>query len=135
MKHQHGHPPEDELLTAIKSLLDESKQTFIIIDALDECPKNEDEREHLCNILKEIHNWATPNLHVLVTSRKEVDLDTALSPIVTLGPISITDNNVSKSDIRKYVKTRLATDDELVGYPAELKDKVESTLVERAQGM
>lgn len=97
-------------------------------------PKNGNERKYLCNVLKEFHSWAAPNLHVLVTSRKEGDLDTALSPIVTLGPIGITDG-VSKSDIRKYVNTQLATDDELREYPTELRDKVERTLVEGAQGM
>jgi hypothetical protein len=132
-KHQHGHPPEAGLLTAIKSLLDGSRQTFIIIDALDECPNTGDERRDLCNILEKFHSWAQPNLHLLVTSRKEADLCEALGSFVTLRPISVQDN--VKSDISKYVRSKLASDPDLRKWSDEIRTEIEETLVEGAQGM
>jgi hypothetical protein len=132
-KHQHGQPPEAGLLKAIKSLL-EYKQSFIIIDALDECPNSGDERGDLCDILEELHSWAQPNLHLLVTSRKEVDLCDALESLVTLGPISI-QGGVVKSDIRKYVRSQLESDSKLKKWSDEIQTEIEETLVEGAQGM
>jgi hypothetical protein len=133
-KHQHGQPPEAGLLAAIESLLDAHRQTFIIIDALDECPNSGGERADLCGILAKFHSWARPNLHLLVTSRKEVDLCEALEPFVTLGPMSIQDN-VVKSDIRKYVRSQLASDPWLKKWSGEIQTEIEEALVEGAKGM
>jgi len=87
-KYQHGEPSERGLLESIQALLIGS-HTYIIIDALDECPNAEEERAGLCNILKELNSWGNERLHVLVTSRKEADLAEALLPIVTQEPIGI----------------------------------------------
>lgn len=132
-KHLHGQPPTSRVLSAIQSLLN-GTQTFIIIDALDECPNNGDEREDLCAGLEEIHMWANPNLHLLVTSRKEVDLCNTLGHLVTLHPISI-QGGIVESDIRKYVTTQLAVDSKLKKWPTEIKEEIERTLVGGAQGM
>jgi hypothetical protein len=86
--------------------------TYIIIDALDECPNTEDEKSDLCSILKEMHAWEAAKLHVLVSSRKEADLTGTLLPLLTQEPISIQGSAVDK-DIRKFVQTQLRTDTKL----------------------
>jgi hypothetical protein len=126
-KHQHGQPPEEGLFTAIESLLIEP--TFIIADALDECPDKENERKHLCEILRKLHGWAAPNLHILVTSRKEQDLSVALSPLTSSDPISITKE--VEADIRKYVNTQLSIDNNLKEYSTETKFKTENVLTKK----
>lgn len=130
-EHQHGRPPKDGLFSEIKSFLHDP--IFIVVDALDECPDNGNERKSLCQILAELHKWEAQNLHILVTSRKEPDITAALSSISTSEPISITEK--VKSDIHKYVSTQLATDAELKDYSTELKDKIQRVLVEKAKGM
>lgn len=129
--HQYGRPPRAGLYTAIKSLL--TKPTFIIIDALDECPEIGNERKYLCEILAELHKWNVSYLHILVTSRKEQDINAALSPIVTSTPISITEEVAA--DIQRYVSSQVANDPDLNVYGAELKMKIERNLVEKANGM
>jgi hypothetical protein len=130
-KHQHGRPPEDGIFTAIKPLL--MGPTFIIADALDECPDKDNERKHLCEILRKLHGWAAPNLHILVTSRKEQDLSGALNLITSSDPISITEE--VETDIRMYVKTQLSIDNDLKEYSTEIKLKIENVLTEKANGM
>jgi hypothetical protein len=70
----HSQPPTDRLLSAIESMIDNHKNFFIIIDALDECPKENGERSDLCDVSREMKEMAASNWHTLVTSRKEVDL-------------------------------------------------------------
>jgi hypothetical protein len=130
-KHQHGRPPEDGLFTAIEPLL--VGPTFIIADALDECPDKERERKHLCTILGKLHGWAAPNLHILVTSRKEQDLSSALNLLTSSDPISITEE--VGADIRKYVNMQLSTNNDLKEYSTETKLKIENVLTKKANGM
>ncbi len=133
-KHQHGQPLETGLLDVIKSLLEEGNQTFIIIDALDECPSTTSERADLLDLVRRIHSWAQPNLHLLVTSRKEVDIREALESIITLGPISIQAGNI-ESDIRKYVRSQLESDSKLKKWQGEIRTEIEDSLVKGADGM
>jgi hypothetical protein len=133
-KHQHSQPLEAGLLDAIKSMLLENTQTFIIIDALDECPNIGDDRADLCSILQQLHSWAHPRLHLLVTSRKEVDLCEALESLVTFPPISI-QGSVVKSDIRRFVRSQLESDSKLKKWSDEIKEEVEKALIEGAGGI
>lgn len=109
-------------------------QTFVIIDALDECPNAEEERADLCNIMEEIHSWDCRSLHVLVTSRREADLTEALLKIVTQEPVGI-QGSVIDTDIRKFVSTQLQTTPKLSRWSTELKAEIEQTLVKKSGGM
>jgi hypothetical protein len=44
---------EENLHSAIESMIDNHKNFIIIIDALDECPKENGERSGLCDVLRE----------------------------------------------------------------------------------
>lgn len=131
--HQHGRPTEAGLLTAIKHLLLLIGPTYIICDALDECPEKGGERKDLCQALAEIHQWSLPNVHFLVTSRKEYDLSIALDAMATSDPINITEE--VEVDIRQYVSTQLSTDSQLSEYSHECKHEIEEVLVNKAKGM
>ena len=115
-------------------MLELSGQTFIIADALDECPSNSTERAELCALLTEFSRWALPNLHILVTSRKEPDINEALSTLVTFPPICIQSKQVA-ADIRLHVRTELANDPKLKKWSLQIKEEIENTLVEGADGM
>ncbi|PMD50026.1 uncharacterized protein K444DRAFT_548080, partial [Hyaloscypha bicolor E] len=132
-KYQHGEPSERGLLESIQALLI-GPHTYIIIDALDECPNTEEERAGLCNILKELNSWGNERLHVLVTSRKVADLTEALLPIVTQEPIGI-QGSVVDTDIRKYVRTQLQTNSKLSKWPTKIQAEIEQTLVKKSGGM
>ena len=120
-------------MNSIRDLITKS-QTYIIVDALDECPNTEDERAELCNILKTMHTWNCERLHILVTSRKEADLMESLQPIVTQEPIGI-QGSVVDADIRKFVRTQLQVDIRLSKFSEELRAEIEQTLVKKSGGM
>lgn len=54
-------PKQNELLTTLQCLIQDSAQTFIVLDALDECT----EREEILSDIKQIAEWKTGNLHIL----------------------------------------------------------------------
>ncbi|KAH0563190.1 hypothetical protein GP486_002236 [Trichoglossum hirsutum] len=132
--YRHGQPPTADLKRTLQSVLKLSGQTFIIADALDECPSNGTERVELCALLTEFSRWALPNLHILVTSRNEPDINEALSALVTFPAICIQSKQVD-ADIRLYVKTELENDPKLKKWSIQIKKEIENTLVEGADGM
>lgn len=110
------------------------EDAFVVADALDECPKDNDEREELLNILKIIHGWANSSLHLLTTSRRETDIESALAPLLYLPAISIGDPQVD-ADIRIYVKSELEALSKQKRWPRDLVIEVEEKLVRGATGM
>lgn len=61
-------------------MIQEFPQTYIILDALDECA----DREGLMEVLEKIAGWKLQNLHLLVTSRKERDIERSLDRFVAV---------------------------------------------------
>ena len=124
--------PIHDMKMELQSVFKLSGQTFLVIDALDECPIDDEDkrRNKVLALLAELSEWAVPNLHVLVTSRKEPDIDEALAPLVSFSSMSIQTNQV-QPDIYKYIKSQLANDVRL----KKFKEEIENTLFEQAHGM
>jgi ankyrin repeat domain-containing protein 50 len=123
----------ETLIVALKSVLEASAESFIILDALDECSRTGRSREQLCEILAEISKWSIPHSHVLVTGRKEPDIEDTLSEIKNLVKLPIQNAEVDM-DIRVYVRSQMAKDAKLSRW-ANKVGKIETTLVEKADGM
>lgn len=66
------------LLLALWQSIKEDAAAYIVLDALDEC----NDRVELLEALETIANWQLENLHVLVTSRRERDIELSLEPFV-----------------------------------------------------
>lgn len=133
-KYQSLQPSGEALENALRSLITDSGNIFIIIDAIDECPEGPERNLFLASINR-IHAWDIPNLHLLVTSRKIADIEYTLVPISKHGlrpPISITEK--VDSDIRIHVRNQLETR-ELKRWPQDVKQEIEDCLVEGAKGM
>ena len=127
-------PTWKDLLTALKGSLEGFEDVFIIADAVDECPNDNNEREDLLKILKYIHGWANSSLHLLTTSRRETDIESALTPLLCLPAISVGSAQVD-ADIRVYVKSELEILSKQKRWPRDLANEVEETLVRGATGM
>lgn len=122
-------PNLNQLKQALREILEESFENYIILDALDECV----ERQELLNLVQEIFDWKTGFLHVLVTSRKESNIDTALGPICT-GQISVHDDE-GNSDIEIYIDERLKSDPKLKMWPVKIREEINEKLKDNAHGM
>ena len=78
-------PGEQALVQCLKDMLVVSSlsqyPTYIILDALDECPNTPGlpaPREQVLGLVKDLVDLHLPNLHICITSRPEVDIRTAL---------------------------------------------------------
>lgn len=129
-----SEPSLIEWSTALQSVLEMTGQSFILIDALDECPIANDERQELIELLKTIHGYGLPNVHILATSRKELDIEQALTPILTIPPVGI-QNTIIDADVRTYVKSQLTNDPLLKNWPQAIQDEIEGKLVSGSFGM
>ena len=127
-------PTCKDLLTALMGSLEGFEDVFLLADAVDECPKENNEREDLLKILKCIHGWANSSLHLLITSRRETDIESALAPLLCLPAISIGSAQID-ADIQVYVKSELEILSREKRWPRDLVNEVEETLVRGATGM
>jgi len=126
-------PSLHELTVILCEAIQSLNHTFIVIDALDECPKG-DERDSLFTVLSDIKSKSLQNLHVLVTSRREPDIESVLSPLLTSQSISLQCSGVDW-DIEAHISSVLATDPKLQKWSNEIKQEIGTTLTKGANGM
>ncbi|KAI0277796.1 hypothetical protein BGY98DRAFT_1078926 [Russula aff. rugulosa BPL654] len=105
LKHKSGahKPSEDELIQCLKDMvtLPDQQPVYLIIDALDECPDTSglpSPREQVIDLLKALVELPSPNLHLCVTSRPEMDIRRALEPLTSLR-VSLHEQTGQKQDI------------------------------------
>jgi hypothetical protein len=121
------------LMTTLQSILAHCGDTYLVIDALDEFGRD-DERAELLAMLSEFKAWKLPHLHVLVTSRDEVDIRQKLSSLVTIPAVPIQYNKVQE-DVRLHVRSQLEKHPDLVKWSIRIQDEIEEALVNGAHGM
>jgi hypothetical protein len=117
--------------------LPQQPTTYIIVDALDECPNISGfptAREEVLDFLEELVCLNLPNLRICVTSRPEIDIRTILEPL-TSHHVSLHDESGQGQDILDYIKTVVHTDRRMRRWKPEDKELVIDTLSARADGM
>jgi hypothetical protein len=128
-----------ELVQCLKAMLwlPEQSTVFIIIDALDECPRTSkipSPRDEVVDLVEELVTSRISNLRICVTSRPEADIAPVLDPLV-FRSISIHGEHGQNRDIAEYVKSVVNTDREIRRWKARDKQLVIDTLTEKADGM
>jgi hypothetical protein len=111
--------------------------TYIILDALDECPITStipSPREEVLKLVAELVGLQLPNLHICVTSRPEHDIQAVLG-CLTLHPVSLHDEVGQQQDIADYVASFVHSDQRMRRWREEDRDLVITTLSEKAGGM
>lgn len=78
----------------LKSLISKLGDIFLVIDPLDECPRD-GRREELLQLLSHIHHFGFPNLHIITTSRPEPDVTQVLKLIQTAGENFVKSSSVN----------------------------------------
>ena len=122
-------PDKRSLLSILLSVLRSSLRTYLIIDALDECSQ----RREMLRILSDIYRQCSEEVNVLVTSRKERDIELVLDGLAS-NRIGI-QRTVVDADIRIHLKTCLVEDEKLKRWPLAVKEEMEDALVRGAHGM
>ena len=134
--------PSDEALTqCLEEMLSLPNQgpTYLIMDALDECPDTSDvpsAREQVLGLVKDLVHLRLPNLRICITSRPEVDIGEALEPL-TSQTVSLQKELGQKKDMLEYIRSVVYSGSGtfMKRWRKEDKEHVIKTLTERADGM
>lgn len=132
-----GERPETEVLeAAVLATTHGFSTTFIVIDAVDECPNTDGERGKLLTSLCRIIASMPDNLHILCTSRAEPDIVTMMSNVLSPPSRDKVDLTLYllNHDIGLYIDKTLAKD-AYDSWPDELKEEAKALLVQNADGM
>ena len=141
--HENGtrQPSDDTLKECLKEMLRLLARgpTFIIMDALDECPDSSgfpSPRHEVLQLVKELVELGLEELHICATSRPEVNIRSVLEPLV-FRSVSLHDESGQQSDIVDYVRSvvDLSPSTAMKRWRAADKDLVIETLTEGANGM
>ncbi|MBK5652918.1 MAG: NACHT domain-containing protein, partial [Rhizobium sp.] len=121
------------LLEALRSIIKELPQVYIVLDALDESAQ----RVELMERLKAMVGWQLQNLHLLVTSRKERDIESSLDRFVGGGNRICLESALVDKDIQQYIQQSLSTDERLHKWKKDdvVRQEIEAKLKEGAHGM
>ena len=141
--HNNGkeQPSECVLVQCLKDMLMAPSlsqlPSYIILDALDECPNTSGipaPREHVLGLVEDLVDLHLPNLHICVTSRPEIDIRNTLEPL-TPDQLSLHDQPGQKKDIAEYISAMVHSDVKMKRWREHERKLVIETLSERADGM
>jgi hypothetical protein len=126
-------PSMHALLEALRFMIQELPQVYIMLDALDECAQPVELMERL----KVMAGWQLQNLHLLVTSRRERDIESSLDRLVESGNRIWLESTLVDEDIQRYVQQRLSTDESLYKWNKDdaVRQEIDAKLKEGARGM
>ncbi|KAI0274394.1 hypothetical protein BGY98DRAFT_71094 [Russula aff. rugulosa BPL654] len=127
-------PSEPELAQCLCGMLDlPGLPTYIIIDALDECPNNTETpsaRETVLNFVKDLVQSKYSNLYVCITSHPEQDINAALIPLTPPSRrVSLHEEGGQIKDISTFVHSFVMNDSAVRRWGAEEKELVILRLV------
>lgn len=136
---ERGERPDIETLeAALTATMRGFATVHMVIDGLDECPALNGERGELLNTLCRIVATAPDCVHFLFTSRKEADIDAAVSPLLSPPVRDSVDlaecRHHLDRDIGLYIDSTLASR-EYMSWPDNVKAEVRDTLIRKADGM
>lgn len=126
-------PNTQSLAKTFQDMIQQAGETWIVLDALDECPNREESSDG--GFLSWIKRLQDPelNVHTLVTSRPEQDITSAFTRWIQNAKIISLQSNEVNDDIRAYIKEKVGQlnrwDDR-----ADIRDKIENRLM-KADGM
>ena len=123
--------PDRDALTSVQVPI------YLVVDALDECPNSSGlptSREEVLDLVKDLVGLGLPDLHICMTSRPEVDIQSILDPLTSLG-VLLHNQIGQKEDIVDYVSSVVHSDTKMQRWREEDRKLVIETLSERADGM
>lgn len=126
-----GTPPVKALLNSLRKTICRFNDTYILLDALDESPRG-NKREGVLDAVQTIRQWGLPTLHLLVTSRNEMDIRLTLEP-PSSQDISMK-NSDTDTDIQNFISYQLRNDSKLRQWKSR-HEEIQEKLTSKAQGV
>lgn len=132
-KNGHRQPKSDELMGTLKCLIEAFDETYMVLDALDECA----ERGGLLKDIQQIVQWQTRSLHLLATGRRERDIEESLGILINQRDMICIQGSLVDADIRAYIHARIHTDPGLKRWRnhPQVQEEIETSLMKKSFGM
>ena len=124
-----AQPPIHDLVKILRGIAEEYDETYIVVDALDEC-MNQGE---LLGILDNILAFQADGLRVFLASRRTAAIAAILDSKVAYT-VEARSEDVGR-DIENFVQEQLGTHPKLRKWPASLRNEIQDSLVSGAGGM
>lgn len=127
------YPLLKSLLGVLYQIIEDFPRSYIVLDALDECT----DQPELMDILEQIVGWHFDKIHILVTSRKEQNIESSLQTIIPQENMICLQHGVIDRDIQAYIQQRLDNDKGLQKWQKDLhvRQEIETKLMRGACGM
>ena len=125
-------PTTQSLRTTLHAMIETFNAIRVVLDALDECQT----RKELLPWIREFVT-SSKNVDIIVTSRKEEDIESALIRWMRADAIVPIQRGPVNEDIFAYVHNRVRTDkglDRWQAYP-KVQDEIQTKVMEKADGM
>lgn len=129
--YRNSTPPDQALLACLRQLIREFDDAYIFLDALDESPRDT-HRSAMLDALTDMREWSEPGLHLLVTSRYEVDIGEELRAQPNES-IDLRNDDVD-NDIANFISQHLRQKRGLRKWE-RYYGRIEAVLTERAKGV
>jgi hypothetical protein len=129
------HPPDHALVEVLRQLVRAFKDgVYIILDTLDESPRRKQRREVL-RVITDARKWREPGLHLLLSSRDEVDIHEELNtmPVGHMSTVSMKNEFVDQ-DIAAFIASHIRTNRQLQKWEAHYEE-IEKALIEGAKSV
>jgi hypothetical protein len=110
------NPDPDDLRNALIATIRGFSGVYLTLDALDEYPVEASRRKRLLDFIRQIQNSGLQYLHILCTSRREVDIEKDLKPISSTSVTGNIDVNLESHrwtvnhDIGLHIDKTLASE-------------------------
>ncbi|KAI0259996.1 hypothetical protein BC834DRAFT_961477 [Gloeopeniophorella convolvens] len=130
-------PSDSDLVECLKEMLTCSDGiTYIVVDALDECPNSgtTSERRAILKLLEQLTGLRLPTLRLCVTSRPEDDIRSTLKPLAS-HHMALENLREQDEDIIQYIRSMIESHDKMQAWPEKIKKRVIDTLSDNANGM
>jgi hypothetical protein len=122
------------------ALLRQAGETWIVLDALDECsaldkntPDRSSSRKVLLQWIEDLRRSGL-NTHILVTSRPEMDIKSAIEGWARNEEIITLQSQLLEDDIKSYIYTKTKQMLRWKDRP-DIQTEIESALIKKADGM
>ncbi|KAJ5601798.1 hypothetical protein N7510_011332 [Penicillium lagena] len=129
--YKSGTPPVEALLAYFRCVLCRFDDCYILIDAIDESPRGR-ERERVLRAIETLRGWCLPGLHLLITSRDELDIRRSLN--TSSDQNILMKNSEIDKDILNFVSYQLAKSPTLQRWKSR-HSEIEARLSTNAQGV
>ena len=136
--HDNGRkqPSLDTLRRTLDEMIRQAGEAWIVLDALDECPTKDQQRDILLDWVYNLHRGSR-NIHLLATSRPEHDIHSAITQWAATESIIPLQSKLVEKDILSYIRWEVRNRKGLQRWEKNKKvqQEIESALMEKADGM